>query len=129
MSIDERELQRIVDRKSRPIIRMIYHGSAFGIAVPLLVIAVAIGLLNGEAALFIGAVLLVSVTMHGVWFGAQMTRLGIEEEERKKLMKEAELYGEKEKAKRDRLMLSDDGELIDYPALEDEEAQDYYTSG
>jgi len=128
MSIDERELQANVDRMAKPIIRMIYHGSGFGIAILLLVMAVAIGLLSGEAALFIGGLLLVSVMMHGVWFGAQMTRLGIEQEERKKMLREAELYGEKEKAKRDRLMLSDDGELIDYPALEDEEEQGYYTS-
>jgi len=120
MSIDEEQLQKNVDRQATPIIRMIYHGSAFGIAIPLLILGGVLGVISGEFALTVGVLLLVSIIMHGVWFGAQMTRLEIEEEERKKML-EAAQYQYEEKAKRDRLMLSDDGELVDYPALDDEE--------
>lgn len=126
MSIDEKQLQQNVDRQAKPIIRMIYHGSAFGIAVPLLILGGVLGIISAEFAITVGALLLVSIMIHGVWFGAQMTRLGIEEEERKKMLQEAQYYHE-EKAKRDRLMLSDDGELVDVPALDDEDEERRYS--
>ncbi|MCA9913326.1 MAG: hypothetical protein KC496_08245 [Anaerolineae bacterium] len=126
MSIDEEQLQKNVDRQAKPIIRMIYHGSAFGIAIPLLILGAILGVISVEFAFTVGVLLLVSIMIHGVWFGAQMTRIGIEEEERKKMLEEARYqYGEK--AKRDRLMLSDDGELVDITALDDEDEERRYS--
>lgn len=129
MSIDEHQLQKNVNRQANPIIRIMYHGTIFAISIPLMIVAGIFGLISGEVAVAIGMLLFASLVLHGVWFGGQMIRLGIEEEERKKMLEEARVYDEK--AKRDeRLSLSDDGELVDYrPEWDADDAQDSAYSG
>lgn len=124
----DRELETRVDRKYKPLARVIWSGFISGAIWIILIVGLISGFVNAQFLVGVGLLSLLLPAMMGIQFAQQMIKIGMIEEEEKR-MAALGLLEKRKHSDPDTVRLSDDGEPIEVDEyLYEEDALSHHTA-
>lgn len=123
----EQELETRVDRKFKPIMRVIWSGFLSLAIWIVLIIGVVMQIIDGELLAALGLLSLLLPGIMGILLAQEMIKISLIEKEEKQ-MAELGLLEKRKNSASERIGLSDEGELIDYNQYVEEEPQSRHSA-
>lgn len=126
MSDYEQKLQTRVDRKFKPLMRLIWSGFFSGVIWIILIVAVIADIISGEVLATLGLLSLILPAITGILYSQEMIKIDMIDKEEKR-MAELGLLEKRKNYEPERLRLQDDGELVGYDDMYEDESQSRYS--